>query len=627
VKRRGSALIEAPADVLLCVAVNGALQWWVYWGHARSLAERDGQGGAGVSYVGLYMATLLLVWGVGWVALGALERWWRGAEARKVVPALASAGEWLLWLGLIIDIKVYGMLGVHIYQPTVWDGLQGENIAKELQLNAATGWSAALMLVLSGVGQGVLYGLCRWVSGRLGGRWGGRLYGASLSVAALGACLTVALRPQSTQGTLVEQSMPFFEALVAPERARYDAQEITYPAQGAPQEVALRRRPDILWVQVESLRADHVNQALTPRLLAFAQDPSNHCLMSERHYASAQTTERATFSLLYGLDAYQYAPFARQGVASYPLQLLRRAGYALTGVSASSLRHFKKAKFIVHNFDAYEEHLQSDYGEDDRLLVEKAKEKLGQPHSAPQLMFLFLFSTHHNYFYPPEFERFKPVLPLDYDHMVGDYATPEEQLQAHNRYRNSVTYIDALFDDLMEGLRARREAGELVVIFVGDHGEEFWEHGLFGHSAPRFVEERGRVPMLICLPGQAPTRVERSAHVDVWPTLLDYLSEQPPALEHYTQGRSLLRPLPPNHSDLVVGLDFPLDHPTACLIGERHKVWVELCGGEALCLAPFRVTDLNDGFSLSALRDETLQAYLADFQAKHQRFIRWRPIR
>ena len=622
--RRWHDLLKPDGALLLFVWINALAQWGIYWRHGQTLAERAGQGGAeGMGYFALYTGALMGCLASALGFLGVAERWWRRSRRWYVTTVFIVCAEWLFLLLLVIDTQVFEMLGVHLYQAAVLEALQNEGIEKDLQISARTLWSLGGFAFFAATAEVGLYRLClrasrRLSSVKLGLQWG--LVGAA--VVAMG--LTVALRPDTSSGGLIAQAMPLFDELVAETRPQFIAEDINYPRDDAPKIIPLHASnpPDILWIQVESLRADHVNEALTPRIIRFAEDPKNHCLTASRHYASAQTTERATFSLLYGLDGYQYEAFATREFASYPMMLLQRMGYQLLGASASSLQNFRGAGFIVDMFDEYEEYLDSVRGYDDQKLVEYAIEKIKNGVSDPEFIFLFFYTTHHNYFYPPGYEKFTPVLPLTYDHMGGDSAAPEEQLKIHNRYRNSVTYLDALFGELMGAVGDRIDRGELIVVFTGDHGEEFWEHGLLGHSAPRFIEERGRVPLLICLPGEASRRVPFSSHIDVWPTLLDHLSPAPPLPESYGQGRSLLR-ASSGHARFITGLDFPLDNPTACLVDEEHKFWIELCPGDEFCLQPFRVTDSNDQSLPLNTGREKLSRYLETLHRQRKQFVEW----
>ena len=83
----------------------------------------------------------------------------------------------------------------------------------------------------------------------------------------------------------------------------------------------------------------------------------------------------------------------------------------------------------------------------------------------------------------------------------------QHQTEVRNRYKNSVLFVDRSTGELLEAFRAEIDAGEMIVIVTGDHGEELWDHGGFGHAATRFTDVRTRVPLLICGAGVPETIV------------------------------------------------------------------------------------------------------------------------
>ena len=100
---------------------------------------------------------------------------------------------------------------------------------------------------------------------------------------------------------------------------------------------------------------------------------------------------------------------------------------------------------------------------------------------------------------------------------------PHDAEILHATYSAGVRYLDhvlgALFDDL-------RESGmwdQLLVVVTSDHGEEFDDHGGFGHHT--LYDEITRVPLLIKWPHGARagfTRGTVCSSVDLAPTLLEF---------------------------------------------------------------------------------------------------------
>jgi arylsulfatase A-like enzyme len=77
------------------------------------------------------------------------------------------------------------------------------------------------------------------------------------------------------------------------------------------------------------------------------------------------------------------------------------------------------------------------------------------------------------------------------------------------------------------------------VVFVSDHGDEFWEHGSIGHGHTVY-EELLRVPLILRLRGVLPEGLTTDVPIDladVAPSILDVLGIDPPPA---AQGSSVL---------------------------------------------------------------------------------------
>ncbi len=109
-------------------------------------------------------------------------------------------------------------------------------------------------------------------------------------------------------------------------------------------------------------------------------------------------------------------------------------------------------------------------------------------------------------------------------------------------YQGEVRYTDIRLARIIELLKRTGIYEDSLIVFLADHGEEFWEHRKIGHGHSQY-NELIRVPLIIKLPGNrhAGTTVESSAGlVDLAPTVLDYLGIK---YEGKMQGISLFDPV------------------------------------------------------------------------------------
>ncbi len=106
-------------------------------------------------------------------------------------------------------------------------------------------------------------------------------------------------------------------------------------------------------------------------------------------------------------------------------------------------------------------------------------------------------------------------------------------------YQAAVRQVDASIGRLLDTLEAEGLRDETAVVFAGDHGEEFQEHGHLAHY-PKLYDELIHVPLLVDAPGVEADRTDRPVGLDaVPPTVADLLGvEAPDAWE----GESLLDP-------------------------------------------------------------------------------------
>lgn len=503
--------------------------------------------------------------------------------ARLLRPAWGFAtlalGAAALTLGLFIDDEVAAIQGVHVYSAVATRALRNADPNREMHL------SAAVLAIVGGVALTCIVGYAvtafrlarRDLRGPAFGRLPRTLFGGALLAAGAFAALGGEVISEANP---LCQVLPLFDRVVGA-RPPAETYEIRYPpADFSPP--TMTSKPDILLVAVESLRADVLTPQLMPALTAFRD--SHACFRIDRHFTNGHVTELGIFSLLYGLNAYHFLPFGEAKIPSAALATLRHNGYRLEGASGSALRRWNGASLMVDQLDAYTELDDAAPAERDRRMVAAARAVVPP---SPAFRFLFFDSTHLDYDFPPDFEIDRPVLRPDFSNFVGTDRLAAHKEEVKNRYRNAVRWVDHLLGELL----AAQDPNTWIVV-AGDHGEEFWEEGLLGHSGPRFIRSRVEVPLIFCAPASidisgAPPH-DRTSHVDVMATLFDAAGVRIP-----TDGHSLLRPQSPEPL-VVTGIGFPVDTGDFCLVGADYKVWlVENAGWRGQAFVR-RLTDLDD---------------------------------
>ena len=126
------------------------------------------------------------------------------------------------------------------------------------------------------------------------------------------------------------------------------------------------------------------------------------------------------------------------------------------------------------------------------------------------------------------------------EYQMGTRKKPEEIAAIRAVYDGEVLYADHHVGRLLSYLHAIERDRDTVVVFVADHGEQFYEHGERLHSKSLYNEEV-QVPLIIRAPGYAPRVVKRRVRqLDLYPTIAE-LAGLPARLEGGPIGGMLAR--------------------------------------------------------------------------------------
>ncbi|RPJ41573.1 MAG: hypothetical protein EHM19_11635, partial [Candidatus Latescibacterota bacterium] len=168
----------------------------------------------------------------------------------------------------------------------------------------------------------------------------------------------------------------------------------------------------------------------------------------------------------------------------------------------------------------------------------------------PLFGFLFYIDTHNPYSAPPKFQRlFDPEWPgeptTDWYQGPNNKPDPRTLFNLLAQYDAAIAYWDSEFRNLALELRRRGLYDNSAFVYTADHGEEFWEHGNWGHNRTLF-EESIHVPLLVSVPtpirfpplGRTSRAVDETvSSVDIVPSVLSLLRIQP---DPNVRGRSFL---------------------------------------------------------------------------------------
>ena len=318
--------------------------------------------------------------------------------------------------------------------------------------------------------------------------------------------------------------------------------------------VHARRAGNILFIVVDTLRADHLpqwgrSQVKAPNLDAFAKDATRF----ENAYSNASWTRPSFASLLTGRLPASHRTMAKSD--SLPDELvtlpeaLRDGGYTTFG----TVTNYNVAPFFNFHqgFDRYE-YLEPSFvlGANDtaakllfvqalRQQIEKIKTRSGQVDvgsayrdaaevNGTILSFLdeqprspfFIFAGYmdpHDPYYPHPYDG------SGYSRAAHQQPDPSEAPRLQALYEGEITYWDSQFGQLIAELKQRGLYDEMTIVVTSDHGEEFMEHGGFWHGTTLY-DEQVHVPLFVKFPGTG--KGGEMQHwvqsIDIMPTLLEH---------------------------------------------------------------------------------------------------------
>jgi arylsulfatase A-like enzyme len=312
-------------------------------------------------------------------------------------------------------------------------------------------------------------------------------------------------------------------------------------------------RPNVLFIVVDTLRADHLGsygyeRPTTPSIDALATESARFA----RAYASAPWTKPSVASMITGLHPSTHTVL-RLG-SSLPqsaltlAERLRTAGYSTAAIVA---HHLIDAEFgFDQGYDTFhQDHAGGHMGITTGPVTDEAIGLLDQLSTgdAPFFLFVHYFDPHFVYLRHPAYGFAGERPPrIRWNRGVAGLRRldppPDETEIAFlvAAYDEEIRHTDAGIGRLIGALRERGLFDDTLIVFTADHGEEFFERGWLGHSITVF-EELVRVPLIIRPPGVGQTGHIVDAPVSLvslTPTILDAVGVA--YAEHDFQETSLM---------------------------------------------------------------------------------------
>jgi len=309
------------------------------------------------------------------------------------------------------------------------------------------------------------------------------------------------------------------------------------------QNIHVKTPHNILFINVEGLRHDMLNPENMPFLYRFATEKG---FKLRKHYSTGNNTPGSLYGMLTGLAPYYFEPLRQNRFRNIPLEVLKKAGYRQSVYYNSPKNYEHIYEHIIQNTEGKYVHAPGvhtdDYAPRDKWLFDRYIQELKGDSGTKRFDYMLVNVTHFNYYYPPEFRKYTPDFRADFTIISGPQKSfMKDRVELKNRYMNSVYYADSLFKKLFTELEKMGRLKNTIIVLSGDHGEEFWEHGSFGHTWG-LNDIQINPAALIYYPGidKDDIKYKYSSHQDFMPTAFDLIGLNVD-YKSFMTGKSLIR--------------------------------------------------------------------------------------
>ena len=288
---------------------------------------------------------------------------------------------------------------------------------------------------------------------------------------------------------------------------------------------------NIVMIIIESWRYDMLGTDVTPEIYSF----SENAYVFSNHYSGGNASRFGIFSIFYGIYGSYWHHFLGEREGPILISSLKELGYEFKILASSPLTfpEFRKTCFVEIT-----EYIEDKL--DGSNAIERDQQQVFRFHTwidsrdsdKPFFTVFFLDGPHAPYSYPDNFAKFKPAV-KDLNFIRIDKR--KNALPYLNDYKNAIYFDDWVTGKILNVLKERRLLDSTIVFISGDHGQEFWERGFWGHNGA-FSPEQVKVPMIVHLPGESGRTIDWiTSHYDIPSTILSLLGCNTP-VENYSLG-------------------------------------------------------------------------------------------
>jgi len=336
-------------------------------------------------------------------------------------------------------------------------------------------------------------------------------------------------------------SYPFFKTLKVHRKDRivlrfkgsgivYFSRPIIY------REISAKKRKNIILIGVDTLRGDQIglkkgNRSLTPNIDSFIKDS----VYFENAYAQSSWTIPSFISLFTGLYEFNHKVDIRHSLELDKCNLVTEISKKFISFAYHGGLGLRRRWGYSRGFDFYKEFRFTGplFPRGGQSLFHKAIELIKKSNFPDLFLFLHTYQVHDPYTPPKEFllkinpeSRFMRLDAVNQNKPKKTFLPVGDDLRKSLKelYQAEIFAFDSYFGEFILELKKMNIYDNSMIIFMSDHGEEFYEHKGWAHSHSLY-NELIKVPVIIKFPKNRFEDFivnEKIGVIDLIPTILSY---------------------------------------------------------------------------------------------------------
>lgn len=358
--------------------------------------------------------------------------------------------------------------------------------------------------------------------------------------------------------------------------------------------IKVKNPMNVLFINIEGLRNDMLNPQNMPFLYRFGTEKG---FILKKHYSTGNNTPGSLFGMLTGLAPYYFEPLRQNKFYNMTLEVMKRAGYR-QGIYYNSPKYYEWIyRDIIEHTDGSFSRIPGEieqYGPREKVLIDTYINDLKKDTGGPRFDYYLMNVTHFNYYYPAEYRRYTPDFRANFTIISGPQSGfKKDRVELKNRYMNSVAYADGLLEQVITNLERTGRLKNTIIVIAGDHGEEFWEHGSFGHTWG-LNDIQIQPAAVIYYPGikKDDIKYKYTSHQDFFPTVFDLIGINAD-WGKFTTGKSLLSYDPDlDYAVCSLGILNFMKRNGYAIMGDGYKILYR--NNMDLNTSPYAIYDEND---------------------------------